>query len=214
MTSIIAISEDQVLCTTMPNAEDVIVDTITGNIVPTCAVSSDKLIACHRNLRLFANTDSGQTACIKLQQLCESVPRWKLILPHSNVDSFLGCFSPKGQYILVRNVKCAYVLDVVSGNVLFKLGDYYPIDDFKFISDEEFVILGDNFQNVGRLRLFSAWSGHLLSVLHVNYNYPCLLATCPGKGLIAIRSARKSDLKVIKVKVSEGRRNVSGMAKR
>ena len=216
--SIIAISEDQVLCRTFSDAEEVIVDTITGNIVPACAVSSDKLIACHKNLLLFANTDSGQTACIKLQQLCESVPRWNLSLPVLRSSRVLGCFSPKGQYILVCNVKCTYVpdevftyvLDVVSGNVLFKLGDCDLIDDFKFISDEEFVILSFNFHHVGRLRLFSAWSGRLLSVLHVNCNRPCRLATCPGKGHIAIRSATKSDLKVIKVKVSEGRRNVSG----
>ena len=216
--SIIGISEDQVFCRTFPDAEEVIVDTITGNIVSTCAGSSDNLIACHKNLLLFANTDSGQTACIKLQQLCESVPRWKLSLPVSRLSRVSGCFSPKGQYILVGNGKWpylveeifTYVLDVVSGNVLFKMSDCDLIDDFKFISDEEFVILGFDFHHVGRLRLFSAWSGHLLSVLHVNCNRPCLLATCPGKGLIAIRSAMKSDLKVIKVKVSEGRRNVSG----
>ena len=212
--SIFAISDDQVLCTTFPNAEEVIVDTSTGNIVPTCAVSSDKLIACHRNLRLFANTDSGQTVCIKLQQLGESAPRWKLSLPHSHFSYVLGCFSPKGQFIFVGSLMFSYVLDVVSGNVRFKLCDHDYINDLKFISDEEFVILGDHFRNVGRLQLFSAWSGHLLSILHVNCDHPYLLATCPGKGLIALCSARKSDLKVIKVKVSEGRRNVSGMAKR
>ena len=64
--SIIGISDDQVLCeifssaedvivdtvtgdvvskSTFPDAEEVIVDTITGNIVSTCAGSSDMLIA-------------------------------------------------------------------------------------------------------------------------------------------------------------------------
>ena len=213
--SIFAISDDQVVCTTFPNAEEIIVDTVTGDIVSTLAVSSHKLIACYRNLHLLADNDGGQAGCIKLQQLGQSVPRWKLSLPCSRADRLLGCFSPNGQFILVRNIMSTYVIDVVSGNVRSKSSDCDYIYDFKFISEEEFVILSYHSPDSYRLQLFSAWSGHLLSVLHVYSGYePCCLATCPGEGLIAINLGRNIDLKVIKVKLSEGRRNASGMAKR
>ena len=217
--SIFAISDDQVVCSTFPNAEAIIVDTVTGDILSTFAVSSSyKLIACYRNLHLFANRDGGQAGCIKLQQRGQSVPRWKLSLPYLDVYGLLGCFSPKGQFIVVVGSffsgVCVYVLDVVSGNACFKLSDFDHIYDFKFISDEEFVILNIHSLKCYRLRLFSAWSGHLLSVLDVYSDCARFcLATCPGEGLIGI-SGWKSDLKVIKVKLSDGRRNASGMAKR
>ena len=213
--SLFTISDDQVLCTTFPNAEEIIVDTVTGDIVPAFATSSFKLIACYRNFHLLASTGGLQSGCIKLQQLGQSAPRWELSLPYLHVDSLLGCFSPKGQYILVRSMTGAHVLDVVSGNELFKLSDFDNIYNLKFISDEEFVILSYHFYNGGRLRLFSAWSGHLLSVLHVYCanDHRCCLATFPGEGLIAICSPGKFNVEVIKVKLSEGRRNASGIAK-
>ena len=217
--SIFAISDDQVVCTTLPNAEAIIVDTVTGDIVSRFAVSYYELMACYRNLHLLANIDGWEVDCIKLQQLGQSVPRWKLSIPPSHAGEVLGCFSPKGQFIAIVvnhfSGTCSYVLDVVSGNVRFKLSDCDHIRDLKFISDEEFVILSDHSRNNYRLRLFSAWSGHLLSVLQFYSDLKCCrLATCPGEGLIAIWSPVKFDLKVINVKLSEGRRNASGMAKR
>ena len=211
--SMFAISDDQVVCTTFSNAEGVIVDTVTGDIVSTFAVSSYKLIACYRNLHLLANTDGWEAGCIKLQQLGQSVPSWKSSLAPLHSGNVLGCFSPKGQFILVWSfdgTTGAYALDVVSGKVRFKLSDYGFIFNLKFISDEEFVILSSHSPIDGRLRLFSAWSGHLLSVLHVYsvYNYRCCLATCPGEGLIATCSSETFDLKVIKVKLSEEKKCV------
>ncbi|XP_015778906.1 PREDICTED: uncharacterized protein LOC107356800 [Acropora digitifera] len=213
--SMFSISDDQVVCTTFPSAKEIIVDTVTGDIESAFPASSYKSIACYRNLHLLASTDGLQSGCIKLQQLGQSEPRWKLNLPYLHVDSLLGCFSPKGQYILVRSITGAHVLDVVSGNERFKLSDFDNIYNLKFISDEEFVILGYHFYNGGRLRLFSAWSGHLLSVFHVYsvYDHRCCLATFPGEGLIAICSSGKFNLEVIKVKLSEGRRNATGVAK-
>ena len=138
--SLFTISDDQVLCTTFPSAEEIIVDTVTGDIVPAFAASFYKSIACYRNLYLLANIDSRQTGCgIKLQQLGQSVPRWKLSLPYLHVDSLLGCFSPKGQYILVRSMTGTHVVDVVSGNVRFKLSDFDNIYNLKFIREEDGV---------------------------------------------------------------------------
>ncbi|XP_044182603.1 uncharacterized protein LOC122963262 [Acropora millepora] len=209
--SMFAISDDQVLCTTFTSAEQIIVDTVTGHIMSTFAVSAYKSIACYRNLHLLANTDGG----IKLQELGQSVPRWELNLPGPNLDVMRGCFSPKGQFIVVGGSfsnTCTYVLDVFSGNVRFKLRDCDCIYDFKFISDEEVVILSSHFTGNVRLRLFSVSSGDILSVLQV-YSGDRFLATCPGEGLIAICSSNKSHLKVIKVKLSE-RGNAPGKAKR
>ena len=216
--SMFAISDDQVLCTTLPDAEEVIVDTVTGDIVSTFAVSSYKSIACYRNLHLLANTDNGQAGwSIKLQQLGQGVPRWDLRLPLPQFGRVLGCFSPKGQFIVVGSLlsrTCAYVLDVFSGNVRFKLSDRDRLLDFKFISDVEIVILSYHSTRDASLRLFNVRSGDLLSVLRVyTSSERFFLATCPGEGLIAISSRYKFDLKVIKVKLSE-RRNASGIAKR
>ncbi|XP_044182601.1 uncharacterized protein LOC114962400 isoform X2 [Acropora millepora] len=199
--SICTISDDQVVCTTFPSAEEIIVDTVTGDIVSTFAVSSYKSIACYRNLHLLANTDGG----IKLQQLGQSVPRWELSLTDSHSADVLGCFSPKGQFIVVSDFRTTYVLDVFSGNVRFKLSDCDDtIYDFKFISDEEIVILSCHSTGGFSLRLFSVRSGNILSVLRVySRDRHSSLATCPGEGLIAICSTLKSDLKVIKVKLSK-----------
>ena len=215
MVAMFAISDDQVLCTTLPDAEEVIVDTVTGDIVSTFAVNSYKSIACYRNLHLLANTDGG----IKLQQLSQSVPRWELSLPLPQFLPVLGCFSPKGQFIVVGAFTgtCAYVLDVFSGNVRCKLSYCHVLENFKFISDEEFVILSGNSPDGISLRLFSARSGDILSVLHLYSSDGSLdifpLAAFPGERLIAICSTYKSDLKVIKVKLSE-RGNASGKAER
>ena len=109
---------------------------------------------------------------------------------------------------------CAYVLDVFSGNVRFKLSDRDRLLDFKFISDVEIVILSYHSTRDASLRLFNVRSGDLLSVLRVyTSSERFFLATCPGEGLIAISSRYKFDLKVIKVKLFE-RRNASGIAKR
>ena len=200
--SMFSISDDQVLCTT--KEVEIIVDTVTGDLEPgpTFAVSSYKSIACYRNLHLLANTDGG----IKLQQLGQSVPRWELSITdsHSVYVYVRGCFSPKGQYIVVDSffrTMTTYVLDVFSGNMLFKWSDCH---DFKFISDEEIVILRKHFTSDFSLRLFSVRSGDILSVLRVYFRnrYLCL-ATCPSEGLIAICSESKSDLKFIKVKLSK-----------
>ena len=214
-----AISDDQVLCETLPDNEEVIVDTVTRDIVSTFAVSSYKSVACHGNLHLLADIYSGQASCsVKLQQLGQSEPNWKLSLPPPHYYCVLGCFSPKGQSIVVGTFfdgTCAYVLDVFSGIVRFKLSHYDDdIQGFKFISDEEFVILSLHYTRGASLRLFSARSGDILSVLQVYSDDDSMyLATCPGEGLIAICSRLKFDLKVIKVKLSE-RGNASRKAKR
>ena len=209
------ISDDQVLCTTFRDGE-VIVDTVTGDIVATFAVSSYKSIACYRNLHLLVNTDGG----IKLQKLGQSVPCWELSLPLPQFRRVLGCFSPKGQFIVVGSAfswSCAYVLDVFSGNVRCKSSYCHVLYNFKFISDEEFVILSYNSADGVSLRLFSARSGDILSVLHLYSSDGSLcffpFAAFPGERLIAICSRYKSDLKVIKVKLSE-RGNASGKAER
>ena len=208
MASMFFISDDQVLCTTFPSAEEIIVDTITGDIVSTFAVNSYKSIACYRNLHLLAKTDGEETGCIKLQLLGESVPRWKLSLPFPHGNKLLGCFSPKGQYIVVVSIYfyrvLTYVLDVFSGNVRFEWSGCKDIDDFNFISDEEVVILSKHFASGVSLRLFSVRSGDILSVFRVySSGVHSSLATCPGEGLIAICSRYRSDLKVIKVKLSK-----------
>ena len=216
--SMFAISDDQVLCEIFSSAEDVIVDTVTGDVVSTStlAVGYYKLIACYRNLHLLANDIRLVDYGIRLQQLGQSLPRWELSLPRLQLGCMLGCFSPKGQFIVVGNLseRCLYVLDVFSGIVRFKLSDRHDLLDFKFISDEEIVILSYRYTRDTILRLFSVISGDILSVLRVySSTIPSSLATCPSEGLIAVCPRVKFDLKVIKVKLSE-RRNASGKVER
>ena len=213
MASMFAISDDQVLCRTTKE-EEIIVDTVSGDLVSTFAVSSYQSIACYRNLYLLANLYCS----IKLQQLGQSVPRWNLRLPRPQwgCADVLGCFSPKGQFIIVCSIffgTCAYVLDVFSGNVRFILCDCRYVYDLKFISDEEFVILSDHNTQGARLQLFSVRSEDILGVLQVYSSFPSLhLTTCPGEGLLAIYGWFESDLEVIKVKLPE-RRNASRITK-
>ena len=106
MASMFVISDDQVLCTTFPSAEQIIVDTVTREIVSTFAVNSYKSIACYRNLHLLAKTDNGQAGwSIKLKQLGQSVPRWKLSLPfpHGNFVFILAVYTVLWQLVLERD---------------------------------------------------------------------------------------------------------------
>ena len=133
--------------------------------------------------------------------MCIRDRRWKLSLPVARANKVLGCFSPKGQFIVVvLNCYFSYVLDVFSGNVCLELSmsHYHSLLDFKFISDEEIVILSYHSTSGVSLRLFSVRSGDMLSVLQVySSDKDLFLATCPGEGLVAIYPSCKPDLSVI-----------------
>ncbi|XP_068674200.1 uncharacterized protein [Montipora foliosa] len=183
--------------------EGIILDTVGGDTVATFKLPNGRLIACYRDLQLFASFESG-SIFIEMRQLGKTEPLWRAFkLQNDRLSSFTGSFSSKGQYIVVRDKGDAYILDAVSGNVRLEFSD---VTNCKFISDEECIFLKSVHPDGGRLELFNVSCGDLLTVMDVDREYvpetfskTFPFATCPGMGLIAICSDKQSDVKIIKV---------------
>ena len=183
--------------------EGIILDTVGGDTVATFKLPDGRLIACYRDLQLFASIEFG-SIFIEMRQLGKTEPLWRAFeLQNDRLSSFTGSFSSKGQYIVVRNKGDAYVLDAVSGNVRL---EFIDVINCKFISDEECIFLKSVHPDGGRLELFNVSCGDLLTAMDVDREYvpetfpeTFPLATCPGMGLIAICSDKQSDVKIIKV---------------
>lgn len=96
-----------------------------------------------------------------------------------------------------------YVLDAASGNTLHVLCANERVYDCKFVGDEECVIFTYDAASDSRLQLFNVRSAELLSVLNVyTAGASSPLASCPGKGLIALGLKHsKLKFKVIQVKM-------------
>ncbi|XP_068761107.1 uncharacterized protein [Montipora capricornis] len=183
--------------------EGIILDTVGGDTVATFKLPDGRLIACYRDLQLFASFEFG-SSFIEMRQLGKTKPLWRAFeLQNDRLSLFTGSFSSKGQYIVVRDKGDAYILDAGSGNVRLEFSD---VTNCKFISDEECIFLKSVHPDRGRLELFNVSCGDLLTVMDVDREYvpetfpeTFPLATCPGMGLIAICSDKQSDVKIIKV---------------
>ena len=201
--AVFPISDDQVACVTFETREGFILDTVGGDTVETFKLPHGELIACYRDLQLFASCKFGPRF-IEMRQLGETEPLWRAL--QGGPYLFLtGSISPKGHFIVVLAIGNgeAYVLDAVSGNVRLEFRDV-TICDGEFVSDKECIFLKSVHPIGGRLELFNVRSGDLLCVMDVewnfSYNLPFLLATCPRRGLIATFSGQPLNLKIIKVK--------------
>ncbi|XP_068742576.1 uncharacterized protein [Montipora capricornis] len=198
------ISDDQVACISSKTGEGIILDTVGGEDVVTFKLHH-KLIACYRDLQLFASREDGQKF-IELKQLGKTEPLW-CALSGTSLSRVRGSFSPEGQFIVVHELNGVYVLDAVSGNLRVKLSDD-PVKSCKFISDEECVFLND-----ACLKMFNVRSGDLLCVMGVGVDESYRLETFSSGGIIAICSKRGLDLKIIKVK-HPGEKTLRSEAKR
>ena len=201
-----------------------ILDTVTGDRMPTFKPPSGRVIACNSKCQLMT-FDKSQRSLALWQS--ETVRLWEERWQSSGSRELLfywscqGIFSPMDNFILilfrsVPRVSGLFVLDAVSGKVLHKLCNL--TNCFKFVGNEECCVLCPNWDRCGvsLLRLFNVRSGDLLCVLDIDarpHSEPAL-ATCPGKGLITVGSEFfKSRFKVFKVKL-QGENKCSRRRKR
>ncbi|XP_068761736.1 uncharacterized protein [Montipora capricornis] len=215
--AVFPVSDDQVACLTFETREWIIWDTVSGVTVATLELPRGTLIACYRDLQLFASPRFEWPEFIEMRQLGKTEPLWRVL--QSAPLSCLTGFSPKGHFIVFsQRDGDAYVLDAVSGKCNVRLEfSGVTICDCKFISEEECIFLTSIYPTGRRLEVFNVRSGVLLSAMHVEwgvyYNQTFPLATCPRMGLIAICSSLPSDLKIIKVK-HPGEKTLSRETKR
>ena len=189
-----------------------ILDTVSGDRMPTFKPPSGRVIACNSKCQLMT-FDHSQHSVALWQS--ETVRLWEERWQSSGSRellfhlSFQGIFSPLDDFILILfdNVSRGpglFVLDAVSGKVLHKLCS--PPDCFKFVSNEECCVICPNWDRFGvsLLVLFNVTSGDLLCVLDIDvglHSEPAL-ATCPEKGLITVGSKFfKSRFKIFKLKL-------------
>ena len=201
--AVFPISDDQVACITFETRQGIILNTVSGGTVATFELPPENLMACYMDLQLFVSPGFGRTF-IEMRRSGKTEPLWRARLG-TNCFVLTGSFSPKGQFIVVLPIDdgsgdVASVLDSVSGNVRLQLSG---VCDCKFISDEECIFQTSVDPIGGRLEMFNVRSGDLLAVMDAEWDvssWNCLLATCPGRNLIAICSSKQFDLKIIKVK--------------
>ena len=208
--ALFSISDHQVACIRFETRDGIILNVVGGEIVEAFKLPPGNLLAWHKDLQLFASTDSRK---IELKQLGKTEPLWHFFLgPRFYISDEMASFSPEGQFILINWVGThKYVLDTISGKVRLKLSnDLYCY--CRFISDEECVSLNTDLYASGcLLQLFNVRSGDLLVVMDVLGITPSCFATFRRSNLIAIGSDQGLD--IIKVKYP-GEETLSSEAKK
>ena len=216
------ISDNLVAC--FGPSEVSILDTVTGDRMPTFKPPSGRVIACNSKCQLMTVDTSQRSLALwhsGTVRLWEE--RWQSSGSRELLFywSFRGIFSPMDDFIRilfdsVPRGPGLFVLDAVSGKMLHKLCN--PTRCFKFVSNEECCAICPNWDRFGvsLLRLFNVRSGDLLCVLDIDvglHSEPAL-ATCPEKGLITVGSFFfKFRFKIFKLKL-QGENNYSRKRKR
>ena len=214
ISEVMSISEDQVACSVLKKPilldtartevkkQVIIVDTAKKGVVATIAIHGD-FVACNSKCHVIT-TDRKE-----LQMQCGAVVFWKICVPFKSLGvNHVSSFSPTEQYCILANSNALYVLDVTLGRTLRTLqlrtheGFHPGIDDFKFVSDEEFVAcIPFGYSSSFSLQLFNVKSGDLLSEIALE-NFVYSLAACPRKRLVAIGVLDSEvNLKVLQVKL-------------
>ncbi|XP_068760731.1 uncharacterized protein [Montipora capricornis] len=191
------ISDDQVACITRETRQGIILDTVGGDKVVTFKLPHRRLIACYRDLQLFASHRMN-LEFLEMWQLGKTEPLWR-VRQVARFEVLIGSFSPNGQFIVLNIITNTYILDAVSGNVCLELSGLVNPKSCQFISDEEFILVEYNHRRDDRLKMFNVRSGDLLSVMDVEWDFLFPLATCPRMGLIAFCSGTQFNLEIIKV---------------
>ena len=218
------ISDKLVAC--LGPSEVSILDTVTGDRMPTFKPPSGTVIACNSKCQLMTIDNSQRSLALwqsETVRLWEE--RWQSSFSREFLfyGSFPGIFSPMDDFVLIffnsiPRGPGLFVIDAVSGKVLHKLCS--PPHCFKFVSNEDCCVICPNWDRFGvsLLALFNVRSGDLLSVLEIDIGFHFhskpALATCPEKGLITVGSEFfKFRFKVFKVK-SPGENKCSRRRKR
>ena len=210
---VMSISEDQVACRVLKKPilldtartevkkQVIIVDTARKDFVSRITIHGD-FVAC--NSKCHVITVDGQ----ELQMQCGGVVFWKIALPFMRFGSYhFNSFSPNEQYCILGDYNALYVLDVGLGRTLRTLqpriheGFLPKTDNWKFVSDEEYVacFVFDHFLHC--LQLFNVKSGDLLTEIALEGDV-YRLAACPRKRLVAIGFMdSKVNFKVLQVKL-------------
>ena len=210
---VMSISEDQVACIVLKKPilldtarsevkkQVIIMDTARKGFVSTITIHGD-FVAC--NSKYHVITTDGQ----ELQMQCGAVVYWKIALPFNPSDLFhVSSFSPTEQYCILGDYNALYVLDVGLGRTLRtlqpRIREGFPprIDNWKFVSDEEFVGCFFFDSSLSFLQLFNVKSGDLLSEIAVEGDVYSLGA-CPRERLVAIGfGCSNVNFKVLRVKL-------------
>ena len=210
---VFSISEDQVACRVVktPSLLDtartevknkvIIVDTAREGFVSTITIHGD-FVAC--NSKCHVITTDGQ----ELQMQCGAFVLWKIAVPFKPLGFFsFESFSPTEQYCILADTDALYVLDVASGRTLRTLIPRIPEgflprgDNYKFVSDEDFVACFFVDYSLRSLQLFNVKSGDLLSEIALEGSMSSL-AACPRERLVAIGFIDSNvNFKVLQVKL-------------
>ena len=203
ITEMIPISDERVVCAEREASEVLILDTTDEYRVSTMTLDGE-FMTCNTKGQLITFDHSfphsvrlwqGQT--VLWGKCCLDVGLW---FPRAAV------FSPSAQFVLIidgryLHEQIVYVLDAVSGDPLRMLRVSPRICGCKFVSEEECVLLTNDTRSGTRLQMFNLRTGKLLSVMDMEHEVSCL-ASCPGKGLIAIGlEYSKMKFKVIQVRL-------------
>ena len=210
---VMSISEDQVACSVLKNPilldtartevrkQVIIVDTARKGFVSTIAIHGD-FVACSSKCRVIT-TDRKE-----LQMQRGAVVLWKIAVPSRPFGFYrFKSFSPTKQYMILGDSNKIYVLDVALGRTLRtlqpRMHECYLLkaDNFKFISDEEYVACLCVDYSLYCLQVFNVKSGDLLSEIALEDHVNRLLA-CPHERLVAISFMdSKLNFKVLRVKL-------------
>ena len=199
---LIPITDERVLCTGTGGKIITVVDTGSGDKEETVKHFYGTFVSCNSKCRVIYTVDG-------IFRLIPQPKLWAKPWPRVNAHSSLaGMFSPTEQFFVISGVlpgrpQGVYVLDAASGNTLHVLCANERVYDCKFVGDEECVIFTYDAASDSRLQLFNVRSAELLSVLNVyTAGASSPLASCPGKGLIALGLKHsKLKFKVIQVKM-------------
>ena len=189
VTEMISISEERVACAERGASQVIVLDTTSENKVSTVKLVGE-FITCNNKCQL-TRTRGAPSESIRLWQ--GQTVLWEKCWPSSVLVVKPALFSPADQFVLITVKfalpgKSVYVLDAVSGDPLHMLCKAQRIYCCTFVTDEECVMHSsdpsDGLSSF-RLQMFNVRTGDLLSVMDMEHEVSCL-ASCPGKGLIAI----------------------------
>ena len=189
----------------------IIVDTTSEKIVSTIANFYGKFLACNNKCEVLTTTDGKS-----LQLWRKNRVLWEIRFQLNSLWLYSAVtFSPTEEYVVIPCEFGSYILDAVSGKVIFQWEDK-DVNNMKCIADEGLILgYGDNIKFISNedcivgwndstgfcLRLYNVISGDLLSEIVEEQEFQ-RFAVCPRKRLVAILLRNSEDhFEIIQVKL-------------
>ena len=209
------LSEERVALATRNNFDNrrevIILDTTSEKIVSTIANFYGKFLACNNKCEVLTTTDGKS-----LQLWRKNRVLWEIRFQLNSLWLYSAVtFSPTEEYVVIPCEFGSYILDAVSGKVIFQWEDK-GVNNMKCIDDEGLILgYGDNIKFISNedcivgwndstgfcLRLYNVISGDLLSEIVEEQEFQ-RFAVCPRKRLVAILLRNSEDhFEIIQVKL-------------